>query len=133
MLRDVAKEYYQDKGFNCAESIFLASNKYYNLGLDENIVEVITAFGGGMGCGRTCGALTGALAILGRMIHIEKEPFHEMCTKLILDYEKAMTTSVCDELKPMYRTEETKCLKTVELSADVFEKFISEVAPEFAK
>lgn len=133
MLKDVAKEYYLERGLNCAESIFLASNKYYNLGLDESIVEVVTAFGGGMGCGRTCGALCGALAILGRMVHMEKEPFHEACTKLITGYEKALGTSTCEELKARYKTEEERCFKTVCLSADIFEKFIEEIAPEYKK
>ena len=133
MLKDVAKEYYLGRGLNCAESIFLASNKYYNLGLDESIVEVVTAFGGGMGCGRTCGALCGALAILGRMVHMEKEPFHEACTKLVTDYEKALGTSECAILKERYNTEEERCFKTVELSADIFEKFIGEIAPEYKK
>lgn len=88
MLKDIAKKYYLEKSYNCAESIFLASNEYYNLGLDEKMREVVTAFGGGMGCGRTCGALTGGLSILGVMVHMEKELFHKVCTKLIEDYEK---------------------------------------------
>lgn len=133
MLKDVAKEYYLGKGLNCAEAIFLASNKYYNLGLDESLVSVVTGFGGGMGCGRTCGALCGAISILGCMVHMEKEQFHEACTKLIDDYEKTLGSSICAELKPKYRTDEEKCFKTVELSANVFEKFIEEIAPQYKK
>ncbi|MCI6152518.1 MAG: C-GCAxxG-C-C family protein [Fusobacterium perfoetens] len=133
MLKDIAKKYYLEKSYNCAESIFLASNEYYNLGLNEKIREVVTAFGGGMGCGRTCGALTGALAILGVMVHMEKEPFHQVCTKLIEDYEKELETSVCDELKIRYKTEKERCWKTVEIASDVFEKFIEEVAPKYKK
>lgn len=133
MLKDIAKKYYLEKSYNCAESIFLASNEYYNLGLDEKMREIVTAFGGGMGCGRMCGVLTGALAILGVMIHIEKESFHQLCTKLIEDYEKKLETSVCNELKSKYKTEKERCWKTVEISADIFEKFIAEIAPKYNK
>ena len=133
MLRDVAEEYYYGKGLNCAEALFLASNKYYDLGLDEKTAEVVTAFGGGMGCGRTCGALCGSLAILGRMVHLEKEAFHELCTKLIEEYETTLRTSTCKELTARYKTEEKRCLKTVELSADIFEKFINENIPKYKK
>ena len=32
MLKDLAAKYYQ-QGYNCAETIIRAGNKYYNLGL----------------------------------------------------------------------------------------------------
>ncbi len=133
MLRDIIREYYIEKNFNCAESLFLASNKYYNLGLDEKMAEIVTAFGAGMGCGRTCGALCGGLAILGRMIQLERDPFHELCTNLVETFEKTLGTSSCNDLKSIYRNDEVRCLKTVELAADIFEKFINENVPKYKK
>jgi len=50
-------------GWNCAESVFQAVHKQFR---DEAPpVHLLTAFGGGMGCKRTCGAVTGAMAALG--------------------------------------------------------------------
>lgn len=40
---------------------------------------------------------------------------------------------MCNELKIKYKTEKERCWKTVEIAADVFEKFIEEVAPEYKK
>jgi len=50
-------------GWNCAESVFLAIHE--QAGEGPAPVHLLTAFGGGMGCKRVCGALTGATAALG--------------------------------------------------------------------
>ena len=51
---------------NCSETILMA---YANeLGLTENQAAALaTNFGGGMKCGATCGAITGALMVLGAL------------------------------------------------------------------
>ena len=53
------------KGFNCAQAVF--STYAEEFGLDEKIaLRLAGAFGGGMSrMGETCGAVTGALMILG--------------------------------------------------------------------
>jgi DNA-binding PadR family transcriptional regulator len=50
-------------GWNCAESVFLAIHE--QAGEGEPPVRLLTALGGGMGCKRTCGALSGATVSLG--------------------------------------------------------------------
>jgi C_GCAxxG_C_C family probable redox protein len=50
-------------GWNCAESVFTAIHE--QAGEGETPVQLLTALGGGMGCKRTCGALTGAAVSLG--------------------------------------------------------------------
>ncbi len=66
MLRskeELAKGYYL-QGCNCAQAVFLAFAE--DLGLDAtSAAKIALSFGGGMGCGETCGALTGALMALG--------------------------------------------------------------------
>ena len=68
MLKDLAAKYYQ-QGYNCAETIIRAGNKYYNLGLDENAFRITGAFGGGLQVGDVCGALTGLRLRCFRQIH----------------------------------------------------------------
>lgn len=126
MLEKIAKKYYHEKSYNCAESILLAANEYYHLNLKDNDFQLVTAFGGGLGCGRICGALTGGLAALGKIFIVEKEIMHELSTEFISNFEKKLETSVCTDLKEKYRSEEFHCLKTVELAANVLEDFISE-------
>ena len=50
-------------GWNCAESVFVAIHE--QVGEGEAPVQLLTALGGGMGCKRTCGALSGATVALG--------------------------------------------------------------------
>jgi C_GCAxxG_C_C family probable redox protein len=60
-----AAEFY-DKGYNCAESIFLAFRTYITPEMSEDLVRLATPFGGGLGrAGCMCGALSGATMILG--------------------------------------------------------------------
>ena len=50
-------------GWNCAESVFVAIHE--QAGEGQAPVQLLTALGGGMGCKRTCGALSGATVALG--------------------------------------------------------------------
>ena len=55
-----------DKGYNCAESTFLTFRPYVAPELSDDLVKLATPFGGGVGCaGCLCGALSGAIMILG--------------------------------------------------------------------
>jgi C_GCAxxG_C_C family probable redox protein len=61
--RELAVGYFA-QGFNCSESVLLGLAEAF--GLDCNCSpRIATAFGGGMaGCGKVCGALTGAMMAL---------------------------------------------------------------------
>ena len=64
-LADTAGGYHK-KGFNCAESIFLALREFAAPDLGEEMVRLATPFGGGLGrSGCVCGALSGAVMIIG--------------------------------------------------------------------
>ena len=67
MLADVAEKYFLQGDFNCAESVLLAANEVYELGLDKDSCHrMVSAFGGGMGTlEATCGALCAAQMLSG--------------------------------------------------------------------
>lgn len=53
-----------NKGFNCAQSVFAALCN--DVGVDrEEALKLSACFGGGMRCGEVCGAVTGALMVIG--------------------------------------------------------------------
>ncbi len=56
---------YFDEGYNCCQSILLATNDAWNLGIDPMIISAGQFFRHGMGSGSTCGALIGAQMALG--------------------------------------------------------------------
>lgn len=124
MLKKIVGKYYYEENYSCSEALLLGINEFYKLNLREKDFEFVTAFGGGFGCERICGALTGCLAIFGKLFYVDKETMHKLSEEIILDFEKNLKTSDCSELKKIYRNEKFRCLKTVELAADIFEKFI---------
>ena len=127
MLREVAAKYYFDGDHNCAESVLLAANEAYGFGLDEeSCFKLVSAFGGGMGCGLLCGAAAGAMAALGQAAVKGRahatQGFKELCAETAKELEAAMGDLNCSVLRPMLFTAENRCYETVCRACDVLEK-----------
>ena len=122
MLADVAERYFLEGDFNCAESVLLAANEAYGLGLDpENAHRLVSAFGGGMGCGLLCGAIAGAMAALGQeavniRAHVT-EGFKELCADMAAEMEEALGGVNCSVIKPALFVEGRRCAETVRRAA----------------
>ena len=127
MLADLAQKYFLEGDYNCAESLLLAANEYYALGLDsENCYRLVSAFGGGMGCGSVCGALAGGIAALGQMTvdgraHTTQD-FKENCASFVAEFEAALGSQLCRDIKPALFEEGKRCAEAVRRGADVLEK-----------
>ena len=81
-LRERAAHYYFTLGKSCAEGILWAANDLYNLKLTEGEVQLFAGFRTGMGCGSTCGGLTGAIGVLSRM-YGSREDFNALCGEFV--------------------------------------------------
>ena len=128
MMRDYTRKYYLNENCNCAESVLLAASEALELGLSQEDAKLICAFGGGMGCGSTCAALAGCMAILGKYMVKDRahntEGFKESCAALKDAFEKRMGSSFCDDIKKSNFNEAERCLRTVQLAADVLEEHL---------
>ena len=129
MLLENTTKCYKD-GCNCAESLTIAGNEAYNLGLDEKTVKGMAAFGGGCGCGHLCGALAGALGVISALTVEGKAhdtpnygPIRADFMKL---YEEKLGSVMCNDLKAKYRTDADACLKTCELTAELLAAYLTE-------
>jgi len=127
MLADIAEKYFLEGDYNCAESVLLAANDVYMLGLDKaNCHRLVSAFGGGMGCGLLCGAIAGAMAALGQAAVKERahvtEGFKALCSDTAAEMEKALGDVNCKVIKPQLFVEGRRCAETVRRAADVLEK-----------
>ena len=127
MLADVAENYFLQGDFNCAESVLLAANDVYELGLDKDSCHrLVSAFGGGIGCGLLCGAIAGAMAALGQAAVTERahvtEGFKELCADTAAKMEEALGSVNCSVIKPELFVEGRRCAETVRRAADVLEK-----------
>jgi len=142
---DIAVKYFCD-GFNCSQAVLISHSE--ELGLDkENALKVSCAFGGGMGhIGETCGAVTGALMVIGLKYgkyKIEdtasKEKTYSLVKKYTNEFKKLHGSIKCKDLLPydISISEELKkakeanvfttiCPKLVESSVAIVEKVIKE-------
>ena len=50
------QELFLEKDYNCAETVLLWANERYGLRVAPEDVALVSGFGGGLGCGETCGA-----------------------------------------------------------------------------
>ncbi len=130
-MKQYAKEYYLDKDYNCAETTIRLVNDRFHLGLSEDSMKLLSGFGGGMGCEKTCGALCSGIAAISRLTVGERahatEGFSDRCAAYVSQFEQTLGSCVCSELKEKYHTEDTRCLRTVELSAELLEAYLAEL------
>ena len=130
MLKDNAYEYFITKDHNCAETALLSISEEYGLGIGPEEMKLVSAFGGGMGCGKLCGVLAGSMAGLGKLAVNGRahatEGFGPLCAGLCEKFEADLGSLKCSDLKAMYRNDEVRCLKTVELGLQVFEAYAKE-------
>ncbi len=92
-------------GFHCSQAVFAAFSE--DLGLPrETALKIACPFGGGLGgYGRTCGALTGAMMVIGLKygtVNVSdpeaKKLTRDKTRELISTFEKEHGTSICNEL-----------------------------------
>lgn len=128
VLRDRIETLYLESDFNCAESILLAANAEYQLGLTPQDVKLVSGFGGGMGCGSTCGALTGGVAALGSLLVQQRahatEGFKEACAGWVEAFTASLGSERCDVLKEKYANTDRRCLDAVLVAADTLEAYL---------
>jgi len=129
-LSDLVNDgYMEKKDLNCAETMLYGANKVYKLGLDPQALKVAAGFGGGMGIEATCGALTGAVMVLGRIFAKEKghdtPRLKELCAQFLEEYRRQMGYIDCKPLKDRYRTEDLECRKVVLKAAEILEQLIA--------
>lgn len=65
------------KTLNCAQSVLLSFASDVNLD-EKSATRIALGFGGGMGMGETCGAVTGAYMVLGLKAQAEGKSIQEM-------------------------------------------------------
>ena len=132
MLVEKARKYYDKKyDLNCAETIIYAANEEYSLGLSKETLKALAGFGGGLCVEHICGAITGAIAVIGIMYTDEKSHqspiVKELTQKFMNNFKDKLQEYNCDKLKEKYKKdEEFRCLYMVESSAEILQDLIDE-------
>lgn len=124
-MKEKAGYYYSTLNNGCAEAILLAANDVYSLGLTESEADLFAGFRTGMGCGSTCGCLSGAVGVLSRK-YKGREDLKELCAAFVKAFEQKLAcgSTDCAAVSSRYKNESDRCLAAVELSAIALEEYI---------
>jgi C_GCAxxG_C_C family probable redox protein len=128
-----AGNYYRD-GYNCAESLFLTFMEYTDSKASPELVRLATPFGGGLGhSGCSCGALTGAVLVIGlfkgRITTAEsKKIAYELSSEYHNRFKREFGATCCRTLRQMnsISPEIRNCQKIVGQSAGLFMQMLIE-------
>lgn len=125
-LRELAQVYYNEKGKNCAEALLLGASDTFNLGLKDEDAKLLVGFGGGMGCGSVCGCLAASISILGK-VYYGNPKLREICGDFAKQFQEELKCDSidCSKISAKYKTPQRRCEEAVLISADLLEKFIT--------
>lgn len=131
-VMDYIDKYYLN-GYNCAETVLLAANDAWDLDLSEDTIHVMAGFGGGMGTGNACGAITGGVAALSTRFVNGKAHNSPQMMQYVREFINTVNehcgTTMCQVLKPIYFKSEIRCLNTIKTIVayldEIYEKAIS--------
>ena len=134
MLKDIADKYYFSQNYNCAETIIHAANEYYNLGLHQRDMVMLSGYGAGMQTASTCGALLSTISVLAlkyveTRAHESKDlqPVTFLLTK---KFKEAFSSTLCKDIKPQSFRKEIRCQNTVHKACDILEEVLAEYQPK---
>ncbi|HPE00197.1 MAG TPA: C-GCAxxG-C-C family (seleno)protein [Bacillota bacterium] len=122
-MNKLIKEYYLEKGYNCAESMLLLANKDFELNLNETHIKMMAGFGGGLCKEKVCGVVTGGIAVLSVMFSgssILKDLTVEFQDKTL----KEFSTNDCKDIKPLHREELNKCANVIDKAYKILKEII---------
>lgn len=130
LYRHLLEHYDEYNQYNCAERMLHAANDVYNLGLDDYTCKVASGFGGGMAVGSVCGALTGAIMVLG-LLFVETTAHQSIRIKalekeLLSRYKEKMGDYHCAVLAKQYATHVPKCQPAILEAAKILDDIIAE-------
>ena len=111
--------------YNCAQAILYGANDYYNLNLDTKALKLIAPFGGGMCTEKTCGILTGGIAVLG-VLFAEDMPTRNLKMKEVTRYwieqfEREFQNINCNLIKAINVKNNQGCTNLILRAADLLE------------
>lgn len=128
------KDYYLNNVYkiidlNCAESVLFTADKFYKMGLSDESFRLASAFGGGMYIEGKCGALTGALMVIGYLFVKENAHASEHLKTIVKsffnEFEIAMGSCECAPLKVSHRSEMHGCRSVIASALEVLEKTVN--------
>ena len=116
---------------NCAQAVVCTYAKELNL--DETTAfKIAEGFGGGMGAGSVCGALTGVFTLLGLLNssgttqNITKAQTIKLVQSAWINFKELNGSTLCEVLKGKTGSPSVPCTKCIEDACKIFEELKSQ-------
>jgi C_GCAxxG_C_C family probable redox protein len=126
-LRNTVEQYYFNN-YNCAESVFLAANEQFGLGLDPASSKLVGGYGGGVQTGSACGAFLAAVSVLSVMCIGDRAHNSKVLRPVVNDISDGLTeklgSTLCREIRPTVFEPERRCMVTVAAVCDLLEEAV---------
>lgn len=117
-----------EEDYNCAEKILYGANIAYGLNMEEKYGHLLSGYGGGLSIGHLCGAVAGAIAILGFMFVEKNAHSCELIKELNIEftdrYKEEMGELLCTPLKEAHATPEEKCFYVILKAAEILDDIV---------
>lgn len=131
-LEETVRRIYLCESTNCAETLILACDEVYQLGLPRKQASILmSGFGSGLYTGNVCGALCACNAALSCLLVEDKahlcEPLRASQAALVRNFKNHVGDTQCAKCKMLHHSKEERCLKTVTLAAQVMEQTVAEL------
>jgi len=124
MSKEKTEKYYLEENFNCAETILLLSIEEYDLQIKKDYVRLLKGFGGGMYKERTCGVVTGGIAVLSLLY--DGERLKNKVIKYQDLVEKHFQSLACDKIKTTHRENVVRCAGVINDAFTILKSTINE-------
>lgn len=127
-LKEKAAYYYLEEMKGCGVALLLAARDVYGIELTDSEIAMMGAFSTGMGCQMTCGALTGAIAVLGKL-YAKMEDVRPVSAGYVEAFQKALKIKSlnCSEIRDSFFNDERRCVNAVEIAAETLEAYIDKL------
>ena len=110
---------------NCCEHILSGGNDFLEFGLSKENLSIAKGFGGGMKIESTCGAITGAIMVLGLYIK-DEEKLNQGIHDFFELFNKRYHDSIdCKPIKETYRHERFGCQPVILMAANILDSVLA--------
>jgi len=120
----------RDRDYNCAEKVLNLSSEVLELNLPEKALKVAAGFGGGMGIGHLCGAVTGSIMVLSLKYvdTVEHQSDIKRIEKNFLQkVQEKLGSLMCKDLIKAYYNPESKCEYIIENVIEILDQYIKDL------
>ncbi len=125
------RKYWNKENYNysCSETMILGGNDFYNLGLDEKAVKMMSPFSGGMFEGEVCGVVTGGIAVIGLVLTKNNKADSPEMIEATKEYKARFLAEIgnknCNPLKDEYEDQPEGCGSLIYKGGKILEEVIA--------